>query len=268
MLKRMLFSLTALSLVAACSTTVNVTNPGKVTDVKATDNKVSGETKKYYDGDVTTWAKLDDKKAVSEFGFTIPLKTVENSPTDKDAQPTAIFLNVPAEVKNTTVIHILNVGFNPQGHEPANIYTLPHYDFHLYSLTEDEVKGIDCKDETLPAADSGKVPPNYIFAPPPKGQCVPLMGFHGVDVTSPELNQEKPAKFDKTMILGFYKGSQNFIEPMITKELLMSKQDFSMPIAKPAKYGTSSLYPTMLNVSFDKTANAYNFVFTKFEAVS
>lgn len=265
MLKRMLFSIIAISVTAGCSTTTTVTADTKGTTV-TTDTKVSGDTKKIYDGDVTTWAKLDANKAVTELGLTIPLKTIENSPTAKDSPNTNVTLQVPNEVKSTTFINHIDIGYNPQGHEPENIYTFPHYDFHLYSISEADVMAIDCKDETLPAAE--KLPANYMFLPPPKGQCVPMMGFHASDVTSPELKQDKPEKFTKTMILGFYKGNQNFIEPMITKEYLMGKKDFSSAIAKPAKLGKSTMYPTMFNATYDAASNSYQFVFTKFVSAS
>src|SRR5688572_11671395 len=128
MLKRMIFSVTAISVIAGCSTTVNVNGDPKVTG----DTKVTGDSKKVFDADVTTWAKLNDKKAVTEFGITVPLKAVEGAPTAATAAPTRVVLQVPAEVKNTTFINTVTMDYNPTGHPPEKVYDLPHYDFHLY----------------------------------------------------------------------------------------------------------------------------------------
>jgi hypothetical protein len=257
MLKRMLFTIMSLSVAAGCAPTTTTGATGTT--------KVAGETKKMFDQDVSTWATLDDKKVVTEFGVTIPVKSIENAPTAADSQPTRVILQAPAEVQKNTFINLITLDYNPHGHEPVNIYTIPHYDFHAYSLTEAEINAIDCKDETLPAAEV--LPKSYMFLPPPKGQCVPTMGFHASDVTSGELKSENPDKFTKTMIIGYYKGIQDFVEPMITKDYLLEKKDFTMTVGKPSKLGKATMYPTMATGTFDKDKNTFSLVFSKFESM-
>ena len=54
--------------------------------------------------------------------------------------PSAVMLTLalPTEAPNTGFDHVM-LDWNPAGHEPAHVYTLPHFDFHFYSITPAEV---------------------------------------------------------------------------------------------------------------------------------
>jgi hypothetical protein len=57
----------------------------------------------------------------------------------------------------------------------------------------------------------------------------------------------------------------HFIEPMITREFLLRRQNFTMPVPMPETLGRATRYPTELVVHWDKNANAYHFIFKGFE---
>lgn len=61
-------------------------------------------------------------------------------------------------------------------------------------------------------------------------------------------------------------GSQmHFIEPMISQEVLLGGQDFTLPVPMPQRFGREMLYPTQFQALFH--GNAYSFVFGDFVPV-
>ena len=58
------------------------------------------------------------------------------------------------------------------------------------------------------------------------GLCVPQMGMHSL-LTS---EMESTGLFRGTMVIGYYQGKPVFIEPMITKEMLLEQKAFELPI--------------------------------------
>lgn len=159
-------------------------------------------------------------------------------------------LSVPAEGASIGIEHI-SLDYNPKGHEPDSIYTLPHFDVHFYQISNTERDAIAPGLDTLnPPANA--VAPNYAD---PSGFAVPRMGRHFVDVTSHEFHG---TKFDKTFIYGYSKGMMIFLEPMVTIEYMLMKKDESAPIAQPAVYQRpGKYYPTSYRVFFNSTTNEY-----------
>jgi len=146
---------------------------------------------------------------------------------------------------NVTPFNHVGMGWNPSGHEPEPIYTIPHFDFHFYMMTPEEVAAIPPYDvapekfDNKPAADY--FPAMYINP----GGGVPQMGAHWIDVTSPELHGQT---FTQTFIYGSYDGKVTFYEPMITLDFLKNSSNFERPIPQPAKVQKTGWYPTKLRV--------------------
>jgi len=141
-------------------------------------------------------------------------------------------------------------GWNPQGHVPAPIYALPHFDFHFYLIAESEVMKIPGgPDPILPEASL--VPEGFIA---PGNVSVPAMGVHWMARSAPELNGQV---FDKTMIYGFASGRQAFIEPMITKAYLETKPDYETAIAQPQRFVTPGFHATRYSIKHDARAKEY-----------
>jgi hypothetical protein len=157
--------------------------------------------------------------------------------------------------------------WNPQGHVPPGVYTVPHFDFHFYTVPRAERDAIDpadpqyaAKASNLPTGDL--VPPFYIVPGPPAAVAVPHMGVHWLDVRSPELqgllgNPAGYQPFTKTFIYGSWNGNFTFLEPMVTREYLLSHPDATSPISVPARYAQSGWYPTSYRVTYDAQAKEY-----------
>jgi hypothetical protein len=59
----------------------------------------------------------------------------------------------------------------------------------------------------------------------------------------------------------------HFIEPMISREFLLERNDFELPVPMPAEFGRLMLYPTKCEAEYDPGADAYHFIFSKFVLV-
>src|SRR6478672_3104573 len=90
-----------------------------------------------------------------------------------------LFVPVHNRASQITPFKSIMLNWNQNGHEPAGIYDQPHFDFHFYSTTEEEVMNYTdpVKLENLP--DVAYVPANHV-----SGHAVPMMGMHWIDVTS------------------------------------------------------------------------------------
>lgn len=146
------------------------------------------------------------------------------------------------------------VDWNPQGHPPPDIYTVPHFDFHFYAIGADEVAQVTFTGATDPAinvSDNGLVPPDYQVVP---DTHVNKMGVHAIDMTGPEFHG-KP--FTSTFIYGYYKGRLIFVEPMVTRAFLLTKPDVTHRAKVPAHYSVSGYYPGSYGVRYEPGGNDY-----------
>jgi hypothetical protein len=146
------------------------------------------------------------------------------------------------------------IDWNPHGHPPPHIYTVPHFDFHFYGISPAAVKAISFtgpKDPATKVSNAALIPPDYQVVP---DTAVNEMGVHAIDTTAPEFHG-KP--FTATFIYGYNKGQLIFFEPMVTRAYLMTKPDLSLPVRTPAQYSRSGYYPTSYSVKYDKRSKAY-----------
>jgi hypothetical protein len=132
------------------------------------------------------------------------------------------------------------LNWNPNGHPPAGVYTVPHFDLHYYMVESDERETYldSVKLEASPAA--AYVPVNHLGVDP-----IPAMGKHFVDLASPELNGQQ---FTQTFIFGSYDSNLIFWEPMITLAFLKNTNSFERTIPQPAKFQKSGYYPTKMRM--------------------
>ena len=160
---------------------------------------------------------------------------------------------------DANIFNHVELGWNPDGHEPEFIYGLPHFDFHFYNVSPAEVAAIPPYevDSTgflnLPAA--AYMPPTYFYA----GGGVPQMGTHWLDFTSSELNG---SAFTQTFIYGTYAGKVIFMEPMITKVFIETNPAFTRSIPQPAKVQKTGYYPTKLR--FARNSGSRDFILEDF----
>ena len=152
----------------------------------------------------------------------------------------------------------LSFGWNPNGHDPIPIYGVPHFDAHFYlqsmaaqhTITLDDPKG-----DIFPAAN--KLPAGY--STPPNvvpGRTVPMMGRHWIDPTSPEYTPG--TAFTHTFVYGTYDGHVTFIEPMLTKDMLVPSVSMAKAIPQPTVYEvTGKYFPTTYTIRYDAGTKEY-----------
>ena len=88
-----------------------------------------------------------------------------------------------------------------------------------------------------------------------------MMGWHWVDLLAPEFNG---GIFTRTFIYGYYGGETIFIEPMVTIDYLLSKEESTLPIRQPAKFPYDGYYPKTYQVKYDECMKMYKVVLKDF----
>ena len=176
-------------------------------------------------------------------------------------------LALPAQ--NPTPYKFIELDWNPAGHEPAGIYTLPHFDFHFYKIDVAERDAILPSDPAF-VTKSANVPAAEFMAPfafsPPPLIAVPAMGVHWIDIRSPEL-QPPPnnKKFTTTFINGTYNGKVIFQEPMITREFILSKPNVTIPVPVAARSTPAGYYPSAYSITYDAQAKEHRIALAQLE---
>lgn len=215
-----------------------------------------GATRPLGSGTVRSWVTLDEAGKPSAVGLTFSESALKSAPAElpRGQESLEIDLPLPKEARATAFDHI-GFGWNPKGHEPQNVYTVPHFDIHFYTISIEEKERITAKDEDLERCyrkpGDEYVPTGYILPP---GTAVPRMGAHWIDPKAGELNGEP---FIKTFLYGNYDGKLIFFEPMITKSFFETKMNLTEFIRLPQKYAKPGYYPTKYSVRYDAKKREY-----------
>jgi hypothetical protein len=236
---------------------------GGSTDQTASGEVVSGECRQVFGGDVCTWGYTAGG-TITEFGATVAMAAIENAPPEGEMVFPPLFeavVPLPAEVAKATGFDHLGVNWERHGHPPA-LFLTPHFDFHFYPIAPAEVQAIDCTDTGKPAA----LPDGYTLPDIDipgmgvlTGLCVPTMGMHAMQ--SAELTETEP--FDASMIVGYYRGENIFLEPMISRAALARAQSFEMPVpSAPPGLKDAVRWPSAFRAVYDETQRTYRFVFS------
>ena len=232
--------------------------------------EVAGSCATVHGGEVCTWAHMQGDRVV-DIGATIPIASIENAPTEVHnmAWPPAMAAGIalPAAVTASTGMQDLTVYWEPMGHPPGP-YLTPHFDFHFYSVPAAERMAIDCVDTTKPAAlPEGYALPDIALPPDMAkaigvseltGLCVPQMGMHALLASE----MESTTPFRGTMVVGYTKGNPIFVEPMLSKAMLMEKASFDLTV--PVVPGMSPAAPSTFRAEYDDSSSAYRFTFSGF----
>lgn len=222
----------------------------------AKDKIIVGETEPLGQGQVRSWVSLDKNGNPTAIGLTFSETALLNLP--KGPLPgdgwAEVSLALPAQASATAFKHI-GLNWNPNGHTPAKIYDVPHFDFHFYMITEAERAAITATGEDLPRTKKQPaaefVPAGYIYAPDSEHA---RMGAHWVNPLSKEL---QGGTFSSTFIYGSYNGNLIFAEPMISKAFLETKANLTENIKLPAQYARKAYYPTKYSVRYDPVQKEY-----------
>ena len=194
-------------------------------------------------------------------------------------------LDLPQQ--NPTPYKFVQFDWNPNGHEPDSVYTLPHFDFHFYTVP------VEVRNSILPSdpqyfQKAANLPPQNQWYPfyldagtasggvPQGAVTVPQMGLHWLDVRSPELqkltgNPSAWQPFTKTFIYGSWNGQFIFDEPMITRAYILSKKtatdpamiDEIIPVPTAQKYSPAGYYPSAYRITWDAQAKEYRVALTQ-----
>lgn len=214
---------------------------------------------------VCTWVEMDGT-AVVELGATIPLALIEAVPSDAEMtwppeQLATVIL--PAEARTALGFDHLGINWEAHGHPPTPFLT-PHFDFHFYNLTQAEVQAIDCSDQSKPAS----LPTGYVLPDIDipgmgvlVGLCVPRMGMHAM--AEEEIESTDP--FDASLIVGYYGGEAIYIEPMVSRERLLERSSFELPVPTIENLPAGVHYPGKFRAEYDAAERQYRLVFTGFD---
>lgn len=150
------------------------------------------------------------------------------------------------------VFNQVAVNWQPVGHPPMNIYTIPHFDVHFYMITAQQRDAITPADPAFAAKTARQpvtdaLPPGYTLDP----SAIPRMGVHSAASNAPEL---QGAPFASTFVYGFYDGGMIFLEPMMTRAFLLARPDTTIHIVTPARYPRPGAYPTAYAYKYDAVA--------------
>lgn len=208
-----------------------------------TDRKPIGK------GVVYSWVQYSQRRIPQALGISVSgyaLKTLPEEMQMLDLVPKAKYKVPPYE----------HMGFdwNPTGHEPPGVYDLPHFDFHFYTISQHVRHNMTCAGadtaNCMKSVEPALVPAGYFPTP----AAVPMMGWHWVDVTSPEFNGQL---FTRTFIYGYYKGVTAFLEPMVTLAYLKSKPNMKFPVKQQQAVSKNGYYPQNCMIGYSPVQDVY-----------
>ena len=202
------------------------------------------------DGSGRAYVTLDQSGVPTDIGVALTEATLNGLPA---ATQEYVFV-LPSEASATAFKHA-TINWQPQGHPPPMIYTVPHFDVHFYTITNAERVAIVLGDSLLAAKMNRQPAAQFI----PTGYIVGMasvgMGLHWRDPSAPELNG---APFTKTFIYGSYDGNMIFAEPMMTKAYLETKPaPLPTPVKLPTQYSVHGYQATSYTVGYDASAKEY-----------
>jgi hypothetical protein len=159
---------------------------------------------------------------------------------------------------NPTVYSHITMHWNYKGHRPVP-YLIPHFDFHFNMISETERKAITSDEvQGTHYPPPPYLPRSYAAAPP---ISTPEMGVHWSNSAADELHD---IRFTQTLLYGTWDGRVVFVEPMITREFLMSKPNATIPIAMPEKYAAAGIYATAYIIRWNRELGEYQVALTSF----
>jgi len=203
------------------------------------------DAEKLGNGTVKSYVTRNADGAVSSIGVELSESALQGLGTEHRM----LHLPIPKQGASAKYSFVM-LDWNPQGHEPDHVYTVPHFDFHFYMADHAEVAKIAGGPDPI-VPDAKFIPQDYVS---PGNMAVPGMGVHWVDKSAGELNG-KP--FDKTFLWGFTGGKLIFVEPMITKAFLESRQNFTTALKQPQAFQRAGLYPQRYSIRYDRDDRVY-----------
>jgi hypothetical protein len=277
------FTMVALAL--ACSDAANLTTP----DGSLSRHYGPGVHRQYGapirvgNGRARTYIVLDQKndRTPLEIGVALDERALDGLPTDAMSM---FDLALPAQ--NPTPYRLVELDWNPHGHEPDGVYSVPHFDFHFYTISAAQRNAIDpvALGDSAYQAMASNLPPVaersqfYVPLSPPQGPivAVPRMGAHWADLHAPELqgafgHPENARPFTTTFLHGSWNGRFIFDEPMVTRAFIVGRRlasaaasrDSVMSVSGAQQYLPTGYRPAAYRVAYDPQSREYQIALTQ-----
>jgi hypothetical protein len=219
-------------------------------------------------GNVRSWVTITHEGKPKEIGLEMTAAALQGLPAvvhDHSEGEFVLPLHYKAQA-STTFDHI-GLNWNPGGHPPPGIYTVPHFDVHFYMMPLAERMMIPAYSVDPSGFDNWPAPgyiPYKLPTFPPNDPARPyfnagggeaMMGTHWVNLRSPEFNGQP---FSHTFIYGSYDGKVTFYEPMITKAFIESKVATQQNFVPATLFDPDEAwYPTSYNIWYDPAKDRY-----------
>lgn len=193
-------------------------------------------------GHVRSWIMIAKDGTPEELGVEMSKNLLNQLPEGDD--PVQLVLPLHKKAKENTPFDHVFFDWNPHGHEPDGVFTVPHFDVHFYLTSVAAREAIPTYPEAKPQFDNypppGYLPVDYI-TPPDGGTAVPMMGTHWIPLSF-------APPFTNILLYGTYDGEVTFVEPMNTLAYINSGVPFSEAYSQPTKFAKTGYYPTVYNV--------------------
>ncbi len=238
------------TVVFACSDDPSETSDGPRIDYGSPVSVGNGTARSYL---------VSEAGEVTEIGIALSETALDGLPPGQSPLDAKSF-TLPLPGSNPTGFQTVEVNWNPAGHPPPMVYTVPHFDFHFYSVPAADRDAILPSDPDF-GAKAGHFPSDAAtltgYAPDmANGQpaAVPRMGLHWINTASHEFHG---AAFTHTFVVGSWNGSFTFLEPMISLAYLKTRPDIEADAHVPGSFGAAADRPTSYRISWVPDAAEY-----------
>ena len=198
-------------------------------------------------GQVRAWVSEDPFGKPTAVGISLSEEALNNLPLSNQEY---ILTFDPGSA--TQFYKFISLNWSALGHIPTNVYDIPHYDVHFFTIEESERMMIGSN-----GANEIIVPPAAKYIPSSYDLLIggaPMMGAHWFDLLGPEFNG---STFTKTFIWGSNNGKFIFWEPMITHDYLMTKPNSEIALRQPEAFQQDGWYPQSYTVSYSSSTKEY-----------
>jgi hypothetical protein len=233
-------------------------------------------------GRARTYIVLDQKndRTPLEIGIALDERALQGLPADG-----MNMFDLPLPAQNPTPYRLVELDWNPHGHEPEGVYSVPHFDFHFYTITAAERNAIDPSlGDSAYQARASNLPPVpersqfYIPLSPPQGPIVaiPHMGVHWAGMRAPELQAAlghpgNARPFTTTFLHGSWNGRFIFDEPMVTRAFILGRKeagseasrDSVITVSSAQGYRPTGYRPAAYRVAYDAHAREFLIALTQ-----
>lgn len=198
-------------------------------------------------GTAETWITVDAHGAPAEIGAAISEAALAGLDPHHDI---ALSMPLPPQAAVTGFEHVL-FNWNHQGHTPEGVFDVPHVDVHFYLTDEAAREAIVPSDPGYLEKAAREPAPELMpadFVPPPELEPIPAMGVHWSDSTDPVF---EGSPFTYVLIYGAWDGAVTFVEPMVTTEVLASKETIAPEVKQPERVAEAGFYPARYRIGYD-----------------